>query len=69
MAKTYWIAWNNQEKGEGAVFDVQQDAESALNGCDRYDPELGFSSISTLAEKFYETYGEDGDAWIEEVTL
>lgn len=48
MAKTYWIAWNSQDKGEGAVFDRQDDAESALDGC---DPELGFSSISTLAEK------------------
>jgi|JI10StandDraft_1071094.scaffolds.fasta_scaffold2074018_2 hypothetical protein len=57
MAKTYWIAWNNTDRSEGAVFDRQSDAESALDGCDRYDEELGFSSISTLAERFYETYG------------
>jgi len=70
MAKTYWIAWNNKDKLEGSVFDREQDAKSAIDGRHRFDEEIGYPSISTLAEKFYETYGEDSDdAWIEEVTL
>lgn len=70
MAKTYWIVWNGPHKHEGSLFGTKRDADSALDGMPRPDPDLGgLRTISTLAEAFYNTYGEDGEAWIEEVTL
>lgn len=69
MSKTYWIAWNHPDKSEGALFERENDAKSALDGVHRFDPDIGYPSISTLAEQFYDIYGEDGEAWIEEVTL
>lgn len=70
MAKTYWIVWNSSHKHEGSVFCTKRDAESALDGMPWPDPEMGgLRTISSLAEAFYNTYGEDGEAWIEEVTL
>ena len=70
MAKTYCVAWNHPDKHEGSLFNTKRDADSALDGMPRPDPELGgLRSISTLAEAFYNAYGENGEAWIEEVTL
>lgn len=59
MAK-YFIVWNS-DKSEGAIFGNETDALSAMDGEHRTSKAMpNFPSISTLAEKFYETYGEDG---------
>ncbi|RUU79994.1 hypothetical protein [Mesorhizobium sp. M7A.F.Ca.MR.362.00.0.0] len=67
MSRTAFIAWN-EGKTEGVVFLREKDARSALDGKHRYDAELGFKSISTLAENFHEAYGED-KCTVEAVTL
>lgn len=60
MAK-YFIVWNS-DKSEGAIFDNETDALSAMDGKHRSSKALpGIPSISTLAERFYETYGEDDE--------
>lgn len=66
--RKFWIVWN-ETKVEGAIFATKRDAQSALDGRAYMIPEIGYPSISTLAESFYECYGEDGECFIEEVEL
>lgn len=63
----YFIAWN-EDKTEGAIFTDKRDAQSALDGKDWIDPKMGFPSISSLAEAFFDVYGDD-DCIVEEVTI
>jgi hypothetical protein len=58
MAKRY-IAWN-ENKTEGVIFDRKIDADCALDGKHRADPDVGgLVCISSLAEAFFEIYGAD----------
>jgi len=65
--RLFWIVWN-EGRVEGAVFDTKRDAESAIDGEPWSDPAIGFPSISTLAEKWFECYGDE-DCSIEEIEL
>lgn len=62
----YWIAWN-ETKCEGVIFDNKKDAMSAKTGKKHRD--RGYPSISSIADNFYETYGEDDEVTIQEVEL
>jgi len=65
----YWIAWMtyNNKKVEGVIFDNEEDAISAKTG--KRNRRRGYPSVSSIAENFYETYGEEGEITIQEVEL
>lgn len=49
----------NEAGLEAVVLDTENDAFGAVDGRPRYDPALGVNAMSTLAEQFFETYGDD----------
>lgn len=62
----FYIAWNGK-RTEGFVTEVEADAITAKTNEMSY--ELGYPSKSTIAEAFFESYGDDGEVFIEEITI
>lgn len=68
---TRWMVWN-EDRTEGAAFDNERDAKSALDGKHFYDARVGFVCISSFAEQWFESYCEDNEehkCFIEKVTI
>ncbi len=51
-----FVVWN-AARNEAVVFDNRDDAKSATNG--KPHRKHGYMSISSLAEAFYESYGDE----------
>jgi hypothetical protein len=65
MKTEYFICWN-EDKTEGFVTTDKDDAKSAKTG--KPHRKLGYTSISTAAEAFYNTYCDDA-LTVEAVTV
>lgn len=54
--KTYYITWN-EDRSEGFITDDRGDAVTARTGKKRRH--RGYTSASTAAMAFFDTYGDD----------
>jgi len=60
--KTYWVVWNNEDKGEGVLFDDYNDAYQTSTG--------EFQLISpTVGEAFFEAYELGAPLPVEKIEL
>lgn len=62
MSKSYWIVWNNPEKGEGVTFDNYNDAHQTSTG--------DFQQMApSIGEEFFNSYGDDAPLEIQKIEL